>query len=309
MRAPTGEQFELARLHGEGGTRAIITEVAAGLRALEVEGVALIDTFAAESTPPFANGIVLAPWPNRIRDGRWLLHGATQQLDLTEPDKGNAIHGLLRSRPYRVVEREAHAITLAATIYPQHGYPFIVDTSVRYELEEDGLTVTHELANRSSAAAPVAVGAHPFFRVGDVPVEELTLTLSATTRFPTDERMNALPEEPISTADAALRHGARVADLDLDTAFGGLARDSEGVAQHRLTAPDGAWTELWQSSDFGFAQVYTPRIFPRGNAKGLAIAIEPMTAAPDSLNNGIGLRWLAPGESWSGRWGVRHGRG
>ena len=38
------------------------------------------------------------------------------------------------------------------------------------------------------------------------------------------------------------------------------------------------------------------------------VAIEPMTAAPDALNNGKGLRWLAPGETMTARWGVRYER-
>ena len=103
MRAPTGEQFELAFSQSGRRSRAIITEVAAALRVLEVDGVQLVDGYPEQATPPYASGIVLAPWPNRIRDGRWMLDGRPQQLDLTEPGRGNAIHGLLRSRPYRVV--------------------------------------------------------------------------------------------------------------------------------------------------------------------------------------------------------------
>jgi aldose 1-epimerase len=30
-----------------------------------------------------------------------------------------------------------------------------------------------------------------------------------------------------------------------------------------------------------------------------------MTAAPDALNSGRGLRWLGPDESWDLSWGLR----
>jgi aldose 1-epimerase len=36
------------------------------------------------------------------------------------------------------------------------------------------------------------------------------------------------------------------------------------------------------------------------------VAIEPMTAPANAFNTGAGLRWLAPGESWTLRWGIRH---
>ena len=40
--------------------------------------------FDESSTAPFGCGIVLVPWPNRVRDGRWVHRDAVLQLDLTE---------------------------------------------------------------------------------------------------------------------------------------------------------------------------------------------------------------------------------
>ncbi|MEO7147118.1 MAG: aldose 1-epimerase family protein [Terrimesophilobacter sp.] len=312
MRAPTGEQFDLTWSDNSRHSSAIITEVAAGIRALEVGGTALIERFPADSTPPFAAGTVLSPWPNRNRDGLWQLDGKPQQLDITEVAAHNAIHGLLRSRPYRVQEREDHAITLAATVHPQHGYPFLVDTLVRYELVPGGLRVSHTFTNVGAVKAPVAVGAHPFLRVGDTPIEHLTLQLDVESRFLTDERLNPIGEEPVEGTRFDLRGGVMVADLDLDDAFSSAA-DADGISRHRLTAPDGQFTELWQGHDFGYVQAFTPRTFPRPTssdlgAVGLAIAIEPMTAPPNAFNSGLGVIWLQPGEAWTGSWGVTHGR-
>ncbi len=306
MRA-TGEQFELSRSQDGGQSRAIITELAAALRVLVVDGDALTETYPDTTLPPFGNGIVLSPWPNRIRDGRWMLGGSPQQLALTEPDRRNAIHGLLRSTPYRVTEREGHAITLAATIYPQKGYPFVVDTSVRYELVGDGITVTHRFWNRSDAAAPVAVGAHPFLRVGDAPIEELTLTVDASTLFEVDERMNPTREVPVDDTDYDLRAGRLVGELELDVAFGAVSTDDDAIAHHRLTAPDGRYTELWQGPEFGWVQAFTTRDYPRPDGAGVAVAIEPMSAPPDAFNSGDGVRWLEPDESWEAMWGIRRG--
>lgn len=302
MSTPTGEQFELSRTSANRQSRAIITEVAAGLRALSIDGVDLVETYEETSLPPYGSGIVLVPWPNRIRDGAWVLDGATQQLDLTEPDQFNAIHGLLRNTAYRVAERAAESITLAATVYPQHGYKFQLDTTVRYELTDDGLVVTHTLRNVGPTRAPVAVGAHPYLRVGDVPVEDLELRLSATTRIETDDRQNALSETDIAGTVHDLRGGARVGDLTLDDGFGGVAPGDT----HRLTAPDGRFVELWRDPEFAYVQVFTNRLWPRDGGVGLALAVEPMTAPADAFNSGAGVRWLEPGESWSVAWGIRY---
>ena len=47
-----------------------------------------------------AHGAPLIPWPNRLADGRYSFDGADHQLALTEPERHNAIHGLMRWRPW-----------------------------------------------------------------------------------------------------------------------------------------------------------------------------------------------------------------
>ena len=305
MRAPTGVQFALSKSTPNGDAIAVITEVAASLRVLSIGGIELTEPYGVDVVPPFCDGIVLVPWPNRVEDGRWIHEGAAQVLDITEPALHNALHGLLRDRPYRLAERTTDAVTLAATVHPTRGYPFTLDTTVRYELVDDGIHVTHGVVNVGEKRAPYAVGTHPFLRLGEVPTYELTLALAAGTRFETDARLNPIRESSVDGTDYDLRSGRLVAGLDLDDAFGGVT-PVDGVSRHRLTAPDGRFVELWQESDFAYVQVFTTRIFPKDGGLGTAIAVEPMTAPPNALNSGQGLRWLEPGESWSGSWGIRY---
>ena len=301
MNNPTGRQFELVL----GDNRAVITQLAAAIRELTIGGVHVTEPYAADRRPPFGDGTVLVPWPNRVRDGVWYLDGRPQQLDLTEPARLNALHGLLVDRPYDLVSQTDDSVVLAATVYPTRGYPFELATTVTYRLVADGLTVAHGFHAVGDRATPVAVGTHPFFRVGDVPTDELTLTVAAGTRFETDARLNPTAETPVFGTPYDLRGGVKVVELHLDDAFGEVEFD-EGVASHRLTAPDGRWVELWQGPEFGFVQVYTTRIFPRAEGFATAIAVEPMTAPPDALNSGRGLRWLEPGERWDVSWGIRY---
>ncbi len=300
MRAPTGDQFVLRKSTPLGEATATIVQVAAGLRELSVDGVALTSGYGEGSVPPFGCGIVLVPWPNRIPDGIWTYEGKQQRLAITEPRRQNAIHGLLRNTAYTLVEKTDEAVTLAATVYPQSGYPFLIDTTVRYELVDDGIKVTHTIENPGARSAPVAIGTHPFLTVGDVDPEDLTLTVHAGTRFEVDERLNFLGEIPVD-GKFDLREGARLGDVEFDDAFGEVAKVSDAAAS--LTAPDGRRVELWQDESFPYVQVFTTRKFP---GTQLAVAIEPMTAPANAFNTGIGLRWLEPGQTWVASWGIRY---
>jgi aldose 1-epimerase len=291
-----------------GVVRAELDTVAASLRSITVGGAALTEPRLDDAIPPFCNGIVLAPWPNRVRDAKWSLDGAVQQLDITEPERGGALHGLLQFTDYELFSRAEDAVTLGAYIAPQHGWPFALETTVRYALTPDGVTVTHGVTNRSASRAPWAIGAHPFLRVGDVQVEQLVLTAPTATFFEVDERLNPIAESPV-TPEVDLRGGRLVGELRLDTAYGSVTHAHPGGGRGDsawLEAPDGSRTTLWQDLDWGYLQVFTTSAFSRPDGLGTAVAVEPMTAPPDALNSGHGLIWLEPGASWEGSWGLRY---
>ncbi|MET0844518.1 MAG: hypothetical protein ABWY23_11750, partial [Mycetocola sp.] len=222
MNAVTGEQFDLSLETSSGGiVQATITQVAAGIRRLSVHGIDIVPPYDAGRKRPWGSGIILVPWPNRIRDGRWSLDGETQQLAITEPAKNNAIHGLLRFSPYSVAARTESTLRLEAKVFPQNGYPFLLDTAVTYRLVDAGVEVTHTITNQSDAAAPVAIGAHPFFTIGDVEPEDLTVTVNVSTHFEVDERLLPTAELPVDGTPFDLRGGVLLADLSLDAGFGG----------------------------------------------------------------------------------------
>ncbi|MEW9872444.1 aldose 1-epimerase family protein [Arthrobacter sp. HS15c] len=292
----SGRQYELRR----GDALAVITELAAGLRLYSRAGVQLTETYGDGEISPGAAGITLAPWANRVEDGAWYLDGKKQQLDITEVSRNNASHGLLRNAAYSLVDESQYSVTLEATVFPQHGYPFLVRHRVQYLLAEDlGLVVRQTLANDSKAPAPFVLGAHPYLRLGDTDLDELLLTVSADTRLVADERLIPRSAEPVS-ADTDLRAGRRVGNLDIDVALTDLTFDG-GVARHTLTAPDGRGVSLWQDETCGYVHVFVTTEFP-GRAR--AVAIEPMTGPANAFNSGDGLRWLSPGDSFTMAWGI-----
>jgi aldose 1-epimerase len=94
-----------------------------------------------------------------------------------------------------------------------------------------------------------------------------------------------------------------VGELALDDAFR-VEPDADGVTRTVLSAPDGTETEVWQDGDWEWLQLFITRSYPSAEGPVTAIAVEPMTAPADALNSGIGLRFIEPGASWSGSWGI-----
>lgn len=297
---PTGVQIHLSLERDGHSVTADITQVGAALRGLTVDGVDLIARFPEGIPAPGASGVVLVPWPNRVRDGRWTHDGVEEQLAITEVARGNASHGLLRFTAYAISETDG-AVTLRANVVPQTGFPFLLETSVTYALTTDGVVVTHWIRNASATPAPVAIGVHPYLTVGDAPADELTLRSDAAEEILVDDRL--LPVETVPVTDEHdLRAGRVVADLELDTAYTGLTRDAEGEATHHLSDAHGNTTTLWQDENFGWVQFFTHRSYP---GHDVAVAVEPMTAPADALNSGDGLIWIAPEDTLTATWGIR----
>jgi aldose 1-epimerase len=285
---PCGEHFTIT----SGAARAAVSEVGAGLRYFAVGDTLYTEPVPDGARPPRGSGALLAPWPNRVAKGRWTWEDGTQQLPLTELPAGNAIHGLLRQTFWSVVEHTESAITLRATVAPQNGWPQPVTVAVTYSVDGQGLTVSTTATNEGGAPIPFGLGFHPYLRIGDTPTADCTLTLAARAQLPLTDQ---LPSGPLAQATTTFD----LADARLDDAFGDCAL-TDGLVRHTLTGPDGG-VELWADPAFGWVQVFTPSDMPQ---HGKGVAVEPMTCPPDALNSGTDLQILAPGASWTGRWGL-----
>ncbi len=298
---PTGRQVFLRASHDGRVVSAQISQVGASLRHLAVDGVDVVPSFPAGISAPGASGIVLVPWPNRVRGGTWTVGDTTYQLAITEPALDNASHGLLRFTAYDVADGP-ESVTLRADVFPQTGYPFHLQTSVTYALVADGIVVTHAIRNVGTSPAPVALGTHPYLTVGDAPASEITVTSSGTTYFVVDDKLVPTGSAAV-TPENDLRAGQVLADLVLDTAYTGLSRDASGRASHTLRDTAGRTVTLWQDESFDYVQLYTARPYAD---RDVSIAVEPMTAPANAFNTGEGVRWLAPDEDWQAQWGITY---
>ena len=297
MTNPTGEQYEIV----SGGHRAVITEVGATLRTYTVDGRHVVRGFEAEDVIKGGRGQQLLPWPNRIRDGRYSFGGTAQQLSLTEPKRHNAIHGLARHAVWTVTEQTADALTQRVRIYPESGWPGIIEASVTHQVSDRGLQVSVRATNIGSSDVPFGYACHPYLTVGEETVDEVSVTLPAASYLEVDDRLLPVRVSPVDGLEQDLRSGAPLGSTNLDTAYTDLQRDEDGRWRVKLALGE-RYAELWGDATMTWIQIFTGE-----NFRNLSLAVEPMTCGPDAFNEGPthdGMIVLAPGKSYTGRWGI-----
>src|ERR1700722_13339698 len=125
---PSGVQYEI----GYGHHRVVVTEVGAALRVFSVSGRDVIDGFDVTERCTDGRGQVLAPWPNRLGDGRYAFEGTTAGAGPHEPDHHNAIHGLVRWLPWSLLGQAQNVVTLGTVLHPQPGYPWRLSLTIEY---------------------------------------------------------------------------------------------------------------------------------------------------------------------------------
>ncbi len=251
---PSGKQIEIA--HGE--QRAVIVEVGGGIRAYDVGGREVLQPYAVDQMCDGAHGAPLVPWPNRLGDGRYRFDDEDYQVALTEPEKNNAIHGFLRWRPWRCLERREDHVVMTSTLFPLQGYPFSLDVRVSYHLDETGLSVTTTATNIGDRPAPYACGQHPYLSPGVGTVGDCTLHLHADTRILIDpERQLPVGREDVAGTAYDFRDGKRIEHLAIDDAFTDLHRDERGRSWVRLEGVDGRVTSLWVDEAYPVIEIFT----------------------------------------------------
>ena len=298
--ALTGTQYEIAA----GDYTAVVTELGANLRELRHRGEPLLTSYDADTLPPAAAGELLAPWPNRIDGGHYVFDGRDFQLDLSEPARSNAIHGLTRWANWVQAGSDVDRVQLELVLHGRPGYPFCLLLEAEYRLDaETGLHVQVTAKNEGSTRAPFGTGSHPYLTVGTATVDECSLAVPAARWLATDDRgIPAGPAEDVEGTEYDFRTARPVGDAQLDNAFTGLLRDPDGMARVKLTGPDrGAC--LWADESYRWLQVFT------GDALGedqrrRALAVEPMTCPPNAFVTGTDLIILEAEANFRAAWGI-----
>jgi len=222
-------------------------------------------------------GAILAPFANRIR-GRaienaraidTLVAGRPARLPRNWGGRAPgaeqyAMHGLLLNARARLHRVGASSVEGRLDLGERDGWPGALRFDVVWALEAGGLSLTITATNTGSAATPVGVGWHPYFRVASGERARARLRLAARTRVRVNNYDEVLPTgdlEPVADGpyDFAGPQGRALGETYLDDCFTDLIReDGLPLAELRDEAA-GLGLRLFSSSrEIRALQVFAP---------------------------------------------------
>ncbi len=291
-------------------------EVGGGLRAYRVLDPSggtrdILDGYAEGEMCSGGRGQVLAPWPNRLAGGAFDWNGERLQTAITEVEAHNAIHGLVRWANWAVPDSTPQpwgpqtppdSTSLSYRLHPQPGWPWTLDFRVAYRLVAgSGLEVRTTVTNVSATLCPLGFGWHPYLKGM---VDGGRLTVPAATFYVSDDRGIPKARHPVEGTDLDFRAGRPIGSTRLDVAFTDLERDGDGRARVVFEPPGTGPVTLWVDRSYTHLMVYSGDTLSDESRRRQGLAVEPMTGAPDLLNNHDGLRTLEPGEVFEATWGI-----
>ena len=298
--SPVGRLFEIT--HRD--QRAVITESGATLRMYDIGPRHVVEPFGEPDSPVTGcQGEILVPWPNRIVDGRWTWGSTRHQLWITEPERGHALHGLVRTLRWSPVEATPDRIELETVLLAHPGWPFPLHVAVSYELGPSGLSSRLTTTNIGRDTCPYGAAAHPYFAGAGCSVDETVLEIPAATWLATDDRLAPVERRSTAGTPYAFDKSSPIGTRMADNAFTDLERLPDGRVEARLTFGDGSGTLVWGDASVRWWQLFTGDALP-APWRRTAIALEPMTCGPDALNTHDDLILLDPGQRHSMTWGI-----
>ena len=258
--------------------------------------------FEAGDKRPSASGTPLMfPFPGRIRDATIEFDGRRYELQPADAF-GNAIHGFVYNRPWRIVEQAAsrvvgefHASRDDASILER--WPADFRIQVAYQIRGRALVSRVRYENTGDRPLPCGFGTHAYFRLPlaeGSKVEDTVVTAPVDQYWETEHMIPTGRLAPISAAHT-LAQGLRLDEHQFDTCFTIAAGEGDRL-QTRLADP-ASGRAVTQAFDRSFTQcvIYTP-------AHRQAICLEPYTCVPDAIRlaaagHETGLEILQPGET------------
>ena len=299
MNNANSQQFSIRLTSDSVELRAEISATGAALVAFWVDGLEIAGDPKSVGLESAYVGSTLAPWPNRVSAALWRFGGQELSLEMNEPERNNALHGLVFDVEWQLREQTADAVTLGHNLLPSSGYPFHLDLEVCYRLVATGLEVTTRVENRGAQPAPFGLAFHPYFRVlsqNAVLETSFASFLEANANLIPTGRSLQLGEAGL-TDEPQLSHITALA-ARLDHCF---SDPRPGAIFTRLRSSKGV-TTIWQQPEFAYCMVFSGKVGDKTNLG--YVAIEPQTMPADAFNTGKDLLMLEPGSVTSFGWGV-----
>jgi len=276
------------------GWEATISSVGASLRQLNWRSLDLCPPAPLVGDPERFQGSVIAPWANRIADGRYSFDGENYQLEITEPERNNALHGFSGVQAWDVVAGEDSSVSLKTITGDQPGYPWSIQLTVRYQLSDSGLEMHFSATNLSDTRAPVGYAFHPYLKLPLSNVADWKLESSADQVLLVDPiRLLPLESRSVAGTEFDFRVPTSPRSPTLDNAFSAM-KSKGGRFSASLTDKTHQLEINWQDTA-KWVQLH----FPAGQGSERAsMVIEPSTDFPNIFNSPEGPMVLAPEESF-----------
>ncbi|WP_026554484.1 aldose 1-epimerase family protein [Arthrobacter sp. 35W] len=295
-----GDEFRLV----SGDYSASVVQRGGALRQLTFQDRDLVVPFdAAEPIPDF-RGIIAAPWPNRIADGRYRHGGSVLHVPLNETERKTALHGLAFEKLWTVDRHGANELSLTCEIPESPGYPFRLSLRADYRLDDDGLHTRVTAQNLGDMAAPYGVCPHPYLLAGPAPLDEWTVHIPAASFLEvTPDRLLPVATRTVEDHPFDFRVPRAIGTTMIDHAFTDIEFDGGGRAQLVVRDPGGTGVGMAWDRACPWLQIHTADK-PAPAASRLGLAVEPMTCPPDAFNSVQDLVQLLPGASHQAAWSI-----
>lgn len=247
---------------------------------------------------------IMFPFAGRIPGTIFRWEGREYQLTAGD-GIGNAIHGFVMDRPWRVIAQAEDCLTgqfQASVDEPSllQCWPADFRITCTYQIVGTTLETHVVLENPDQRPLPYGFGTHPYFRLslGGASSEDCIVQLPISHQW---ELVNMLPTgaRPAVVNADELQRGAPFRGMTYDNIFTGLQFDGEWCAAKIHDPVAGSTLSIEFNRIFREIVVYTP---PHRDA----ICIEPETCVPNAFDlsrNGLdaGPTQLPPGGRVEGR--------
>ncbi len=226
----------------------------------------------------------LIPFPNRIQAGQYQFEGKNYQLSLNFAQEGNAIHGLVYNNFFSIKDKpeKPSEVSLTFNFEAIPYFPFSFHLDFHYRISEGHFSCKVNLTNTSKGNMPAGIGWHPYFKIGDKKINQLSLQLPNCKRL---DVKDMIPTGQL-TDYPNFKDCSSIGQTEFDTGF--LLADITKATTLLHDAQQDVTLSISQTN-CPYLQVYTP-------PERSSIAIEPMTCAADAFNNKMGLKILSPDE-------------
>ena len=274
------------------GVSAVISIEGAALIGLSVDSFNLIEPNTREG---LYAGKILAPWPNRIRDGKYSFNKNDYQLPINEVSKNNSLHGLVANSLWEITFQNQSKVILEYLLDQPAIYPGKLQLQVTYEIIENGIEITVLSKNIGEISAPYGVSIHTYLVAGEsVKNNELFIQIPADQFQEVDaERLLPIKLQPVDGSNFDFINSKKISDLFIDHAFKYSSNYPRSIS---LLNAEGQGAEMIFDEQSKWIQIHTADRDLQADSR-MAVAIELMTCPPDAFNSGIDLIVLAPGKN------------